>query len=465
MKAKFAYLALPLLISTLALSACGGGGGGGGGGSSDSASDPAGQQPGNSQSSFTESQDWTVTFNQKDTSDNLDHARFCYDFVNGQQGEDTQCNSGLNWGLIVDNGQSPTFHTNGGVTNPQGEGAAFGFFKWSDLAQWQNATHDPSAPGTDLAGLYQADTANGVFSQEIGTNSWYAYDLEGTHMLYPNYNVYLITTDTGQSYDPAATTTYALQVIGYYGGPSGSQSGHITIRWIDVATPGNVLTKTLDATSTTDWVYFDLANNTVVDAPDASNWQIAFKRMDVQLNGGDSGSGHAGGFIARHIAGFYDADGNPVKAKFINTKPADTLADLTNTAAFETPADASKWLLDENSSLINPAYKQIGSWGDPVFYMDFGLYTYNPNGIEDANGQYTTPTHGLAPNDGADAEGAVLLRSGDGKSYARLHVTHIQYSTEKDAGGNEVVDGNGNPVLDNTGSQTWTFHFDVQPAQ
>ena len=451
-------LAWPILAGLFTLAGCG----------SSSSSNNSNTGANNSASSFTEARTWTVTTNQKDTGGALDHTRFCYDFVADVQGTDTQCDSGTNWGLIIDNGQSPHFWTNGGVTNPAADGAAFAFFSWDELSQWQNATTDPDS-GTDLSSLYVKDSAKGIFSADMNTqDSWFAYNLDNiSHQIYPNYNVYLITTDNSKVYDPSTTQTFALQITGYYGGATGTAGGHLSLRWIDVANPASVLNDEVDASSYDNWVYYDLANRTVVNTPDASNWQIAFKRTDVMLNGGDAGDGNgtAGGFIAAHVAGFYDGNGDPVKASFDAPDSTATLAALQTTGDYSTPSSASKWVTDKNNSAINPDPACTMGTRGPLF-CNYSLYSYNPAGIDDGTGTLTTPTHGLAPRgvnadyDSTGAEGAALLRSGDGQSYARFYVTDIQYAAKTDGS----VDGNGNPELDNGGSQTWTFHFDVQPA-
>jgi hypothetical protein len=50
----------------------------------------------------------------------------------------------------------------------------------------------------------------------------------------------------------------------------------------------------LDARSYSDWVYFSLSSNSIVQVTDYQNdlsWDIAFHRGDVRLNGGESGKG------------------------------------------------------------------------------------------------------------------------------------------------------------------------------
>lgn len=63
----------------------------------------------------------------------------------------------------------------------------------------------------------------------------------------------------------------------------------------DVATAGEIKThQFLDARSYANWVYFSFSRNEIVavdDAQNDANWDIAFHRGDVKLNGGKSGKG------------------------------------------------------------------------------------------------------------------------------------------------------------------------------
>src|SRR5690606_26288368 len=151
----------------------------------------------------------------------------------------------------------------------------------------------------------------------------------GDHLFYPNYRVFLITTDSSSADtvgNPAAPV-FALQITGYYGGPGGVTSGHPSFRWVDRAAPGTVREATVDATAANTWVYFDLVTGT--NSSENGVWHIAFNRYNVKLNGGDSGAGSVGGFLGKTPAGFYDAAGAIVPSRFTSATPAETLADLT----------------------------------------------------------------------------------------------------------------------------------------
>lgn len=59
--------------------------------------------------------------------------------------------------------------------------------------------------------------------------------------------------------------------------------------------PAGAVVRVLDATSNTEWVYFDLASNSVVypsDPYNSSQWDIAFRRFIIKVNGGVSGTGN-----------------------------------------------------------------------------------------------------------------------------------------------------------------------------
>ncbi len=343
----------------------------------------------------------------------------CYDI---DAGEEALCDDGSDWDLkITSGGRTVSFWSNSGVSG-NGDGGALGLFDWTELLGWVNATTDPGS-GQNVASLYFADSASSIFSQ----SSWYAYDLLGTHQLHPNYRVYLVDGN------PADTSTpqFALQVVGYYGGSSGTTSGYPSIRWIDRAEPDNLREATLDATSHDAWVYVDLATGDTLDldadtAADSTAWHIAFRRSEIKLNGGASGPGTTAGFLGKTPEGFYDEDGEPVTQTFTSTTPEDTLDELT-AADMAEPARASAWVTDGTSSVLNPPY--TGSYPQP---LDYGWFTYTPT------------SHFLTAN----PENGALLRSGNGDSYARFHLTDISYA---------------NPAVA-TSQTTWTLEFNVQPA-
>ncbi|MCZ2104357.1 MAG: HmuY family protein [Burkholderiales bacterium] len=411
------------LMSTLLLVACGGGG-----------DDPADPPPPPDSNQFTKKATWTFTLPAAEGS-------LCYDFDAAAEVEDC---AGSAWDVkVTSGGRSATLWTNSGVSG-SGKGGAFGgpFDRsWTTLATWKDATIDP-VDGAMPDAVYFKDSSKSAFT---GTNAIasaaFEYDLKDDHQLYPNYRVFLITTDSG-SVDPVGTPAapvYALQVIGYYGGAGGTASGHPTLRWVDRAAPGTVHEKEYDASNGK--VYVNLATGEKVAAD--GDWQIALDRYTISLNGGDSGSGKVAGFVGKIPAGFYDADGKPIVDRFVNARPADTLADLT-AADIEVPAKASNWENDTNGSELNADPKGLPVGGPPVNPIEFGWYTYYPT-VATAQTVGLGAAHMLKAN----PEGASLVRSGEGNSYARMHLTEIRYAD----------------LASNSSAQTWTIEFDVQPAK
>lgn len=413
------------VVLAMTLAACGGGGGdSGGGGNTPTPPPPA-------ETGFTQSAKWTFALPASGSS-------ICYDF--NAKAEVADC-SGTAWDLKVkSSGMTSTLWTNSG-TSGTGAGGAFGGpfdHTWTELQAWKNATTDPVS-GAIPSTLFFKDAASGVFT---GTNdiasTAFEYGVGGAndHLLYPNYRTFLITTDSGSA-DPvgtAAAPVFALQVTGYYGGAGGTTSGYPSFRWVDRSVPGAVRTATVNASA--DWVYYDLAAGAVSSA--GGTWHIAFNRYTFKLNGGESGSGKVAGFLAKTPAGFYDAAGKPIAAKF--TDPSNltsTAADL-NAADLALPASASKWVKDAASSPLQAAY--TGSYPNP---LNYGWFTYYPTATAAAAAGLPAVAHLIKAN----SEGASLLRGGEGNTYARFHVTQIAYADPNNA----------------SSQQTWAIEFDVQP--
>lgn len=51
---------------------------------------------------------------------------------------------------------------------------------------------------------------------------------------------------------------------------------------------------TLDASDPADWVYFDFSHGATRDRPASDAWDLAFRRFNVRVNGGDGFAGGAG---------------------------------------------------------------------------------------------------------------------------------------------------------------------------
>ena len=412
MSTKPTKLALLFSSSLLALSMTGCGGGSDGSSSGNNGnSDNDGSTPPASSASFSETATWQVTNLAPDSAT-------CYDF---DAKAESSCN-GDTWDIKFENqARSVKLWSNSGDSGA-GMGGVFGLIDWSDLSRYTNATLDPDT-GRDISLHYNEDRSGGVFTAK----PWFEYNLQGKHQLYPNNRVYMVTTDSSSAMTDSSVQQpiYALQITNYYN--DAGKSGYPTIRWIDTALPNQVQTQTINATSNDDWVYVDLKTGQSSTDKD-STWQIGFKRNDVILNGGDSGSGKIGGYLAATPAGYYDAKDEPIVSQFITDGSAATLADLTSTADYDKPLSARSWVIDSKGSDLNPAY--TGNFPN----LDFGWYTYN--GM----------THQLNAKPLDSAQGA-LIRSAEGNSYARVRLDKINY-----------------PDSTATTATSWEFKLDIQPA-
>ncbi|GAF55521.1 hypothetical protein JCM18901_1172 [Psychrobacter sp. JCM 18901] len=394
-------------ILALSMTGCGGGGDG----TSSDSNGNGGTTPPVSSASFSETATWQVTNLAPNTAT-------CYDF-------DTKAESSCaedKWDIKFDNqARSVKLWSNSGDSGT-GKGGVFGLIDWSDLSRYSNATQDPDT-SRDITMHYNEDHSGGIFDAQ----PWFEYNLQGNHQLYPNNRVYMVTTDSSSDMTDSSVQQpiYALQITNYYN--DAGKSGYPTIRWIDTALPNQVQTQTFNATSNDDWVYVDLKTGQSSTDKD-STWQIGFKRNDVILNGGDSGSGKIGGYLAATPAGYYDAKDEPIVSQFITDGSAATLADLTSTADYDKPLSARSWVIDSKGSDLNPAY--TGNYPN----LDFGWYTYN--GM----------THQLNAKAVDSAQGA-LIRSAEGNSYARVRLDKINY-----------------PDSSATTATSWEFKIDIQPA-
>lgn len=365
--------------------------------------------------SFSDSATWEIT--------NLaPGAVTCYDF-------DAKAESACaddKWDIKFDNqARSVKLWSNSGDSG-SGKGGVFGLIDWTDLGRYSNAIKDPDT-GRDITMHYNEDRSGGIFDAE----PWFEYNLNEKHQLYPNNRVYLITNDNSSAMTDSSVQQpiYAMQIINYYN--DAGASGHPTVRWIDTALPDKIQTKTIDASNNDNWVYFDLKTGQS-SSDKNSDWHVGFKRNKVILNGGDSAigsnKGKVGGYLAATPAGYYDAQGKLIANKFLTDSSANTLADLTNTAAYTKPSSAREWVVDSKGSDLNPAYK--GNFPN----LDFGWYTYN--GM----------THQLNAKPIEQSQGA-LIRSAEGNSYARVRLDKINYPNKTD----NIV-------------SSWVFKLDIQPA-
>lgn len=407
-KTKTLSKALAVILGTavmLTLSGCGGDSSGSnpstGGGTVVTPPKP------NSPSLFSKSATWTITNLAKG-------ATTCFDFDAQSESDCT----GNTWDVKFENQERGVKLWSNSGASGTGKGGVFGLMDWSELQQYKNATRDPKT-NSDLSFLYNEDKNGGIFNQ----SPWYAYSLNDDHRLYPNNRVYLITTDNTNAATASSVQlpVYAVQITNYY---KGTASGFPTLRWIDTAMPNVVKTQQIDASSSTDWTYFNLQSGSVVDK--SAPWQIAFKRDSIMLNGGSSGNGKVGAYLANDSKAYFDDKGEPIKAKFMADNNEESLKTLQNVTAYQYPASAAGWVTDKKGSSLNPQVS--GNYPK----LDYGLFTY-----DGANNHRMFAN----PNKGA------LIRSAEGNSFARMHLTQINY-----------------PDATSPAATSWVFEFDIQPA-
>ena len=105
----------------------------------------------------------------------------------------------------------------------------------------------------------------------------------------------------------------------------------------------------MDASDRDNWVYLDLDSRTIVEPAnpdDSTEWDMAFKRYDIKVNGGVSGTG---GVEIAGFEGYYDS--------------------------FEDSTQASPhgWITDEPAAGGQTEYA-VGTWND----YDFSTHVVRP---------------------------------------------------------------------------------------
>ncbi|MEM7293535.1 MAG: HmuY family protein [Pseudomonadota bacterium] len=135
----------------------------------------------------------------------------CYDFDTTAEVDCTS--AAADWDLQVEvsaDGRGWYIWTNGGVRGDGSSGAAFGPLDSGAAMAFVSGASVPN---------YFSDTQSGVFK----SSSWYAYNLTGSHRLWPNYRVYVIDTGSIQ---------YKMQITSYYN--NAGTSGYYSIRYAPV---------------------------------------------------------------------------------------------------------------------------------------------------------------------------------------------------------------------------------------
>lgn len=401
-----------LTLTTLAIlmSACGGGGG-----NDNSSNPPSPETPTVNKDLFTiKSKLWSIQPQANNS--------YCYDI-------DTQSEISCektDWDLKFAMGsRTPALFTNSGVSGSGNGGALYSPFnaQWSTLSQEKNATQNGGIPST----AWIVDSySNAFMDTQNGFNSFFEYDLFGDHRMSPNFKTFLVTTDPS-SKNVVGTIdkpVFAVQITGYY---QGTTSGYIQLRYINTAQPNDIRTLTVD--STKGWNYIDLSNGSVNNNP-TGKWHLAFNRYNVQVNA------NIGSSVANQATGFYTQDGKVILDGFKNTNALEsTKTDLKAAASI---VSVNRWGSNSISSVLNPTFQ--GSYPNKLSY---GWYHYYPT-IDAAKADGLLAAHTL----NANPEGASMLRSNTGNSYARMHLKEIKYEDPNNS----------------SSKTTWTFEFDIQPA-
>lgn len=342
----------------------------------------------------------------------------CFDFDGNAEAD---C-AGNTWDMKLSLGtgarDSAKFYTNSGPV-ATGKGGALGDIfthSWATLEKFKGGTTDDKGEAL-LSPMFSTDSMANGFSDDTPYGA-FAYADQKIHS---KYSVYLVTSDHSQAFDAASDHIYAVQLVDYYGGATGSVSGYPKVRYVKLSDSGTVQEKQVNASKA--WTYLNLETGAEVGKTDV--WHLGFSRYNIITNSGASGEGKVGSFLAQKAAGFYTAEGDVDTSKLTDdTLRNSAKALLTDSSGWSTPASASKWVKDSLVSPLSPAYQ-----GDLNTGFDYGFYLYTA-----MNASHPAGMHKFV----AKPENAVLLRSGEGDTYARVHLSSL-------------VDG------------LYTFDFDVAP--
>lgn len=385
-------------------------------------------QADNLASLFADSAEWVIA--------PVANSETCFDF---EQNAEIAC-SGSDWDLkMVMGSRTPSFFTNSGESG-EGSGGTLGSpfaYSWEDLQAFTSGLSD--ADGNALnSRAYLSDSLDNAFANSSNAIGSAVFEYTSSHKLLSNYSVFLLTTDSSNAYDAADANVFAVQITGYYGGDTGATSGYPSLRWVNVgeltADPDTAVVNSATLDATAGWVYFNLSTAATVADPENNTWHLAFNRYNVKTNSGISGAGSVGTFHAQQPDGFYDADGNAIESAFSDSSAIATAeAALTDTSDWTAWSARTSWAEDAAYSVLNPDYQ-----GTYPGVLNYGFYSYDPTGT----------TAGAEHMLLANSDNAVMLRSGSGTAYARMHLINLQYADSADS----------------SSQTTWTFAFEVQPT-
>lgn len=144
------------------------------------------------------------------------------------------------------------------------------------------------------------------------------------------------------------------------------------------------------------YTYFDFATGKVIEMNDEDvdnnqEWDIAFKRLNVKLNGGESGSGTVTGAVGDMQSELYDESGEIIPAQIMALDDASGLVEFKNT----------------ESNVTAFTKDSIGSAIAKEWWRDFDMSAMPPV---------------LKAND----DNWFVVRSSTGDSYAKIHATKVE---------------------------------------
>lgn len=153
------------------------------------------------------------------------------------------------------------------------------------------------------------------------------------------------------------------------------------------------------------YTHFSFSTGQVIDlsdadAPTSTDWDIAFKRSSIKLNGGISGKKAVAGFFTGNNAEAYDADGKPIRGWFESATAETELPDFDGVTAAQIPVD-----FEFKADKLILAIKNDGS-NESWFLYDSSSHTVSAN-----------------------PDQWWVVKSAGGDSYAKFHVTGIEKTT------------------------------------
>lgn len=297
------------------------------------------------------------------------------------------------WDLMFEvQGRSWSIWSNGGVYGT-GQGAAFGPLQTNEAAT-----------------ILTPDDVPGMFADQRGaamlSTPWYSYNVFGGHDITANQRLYVIETPQAR---------YRLQLRSYY--DQDGVSAKLQARYAPWATPEQHKDLEIDARAggfgaplshpLNKYTYLDLDSGQLVELSDAEarqdgqSWDIGFKRFSVITNSGVSGKGTVSSALGAEHEALYDEQGTAKTQAFaaLSQESADRLF------MSSLQGDELKWEQDQGRpALINDGGEQ--SWFGFTFEAGSPKFFSRPNNWW-------------------------VVRSADGASMAKLHVTEVELTPRR----------------------------------